>query len=78
MRSSAPGIFPTWLSNTCSCNGIFESLRRYGAKEAVLVAWGVDTNGRKHLLHLAVGNKESKDCWTGFFRHMVGRGQAPL
>jgi len=53
-------------------------LRRYGAKEAVLVAWGVDTDGRKHLLHLAVGNKESEDCWTGFFRHMVGRGQAPL
>ncbi|HZD22718.1 MAG TPA: transposase [Acidimicrobiia bacterium] len=47
---------------------------RYGAKEAVLVAWGVDTDGRKHLLHLAVGNKESEDAWTGFFRHMVNRG----
>jgi transposase-like protein len=55
-------------------DGIFESLRRWGAKEAVLVAWGVDTNGRKHLLHLAVGNKESEDCWTEFFRHMVARG----
>lgn len=56
------------------CDGIFESLRRYGAKEAVLVAWGVDTDGRKHLLHLAVGNKESEDSWTEFFRHMVNRG----
>lgn len=56
------------------CDAIFESLRRYGAKEAVLVAWGVDTDGRKHLLHLAVGNKESEDAWTEFFRHMVGRG----
>jgi putative transposase len=56
------------------CDGIFESLRRYGAKEAVLVAWGIDTSGRKHLLHLAVGNKESEACWSEFFRHMVNRG----
>ena len=26
------------------------------------------------LLHLAVGNKESEDCWTEFFRHMLSRG----
>jgi len=56
------------------CDGIYESLRRHGAKEAVLVAWGVDTEGRKHLLHLAVGNKESEACWVEFFRHMVTRG----
>jgi transposase-like protein len=56
------------------CDGIYESLRRHGAKEAVLVAWGIDSDGRKHLLHLAVGNKESEDCWTEFFRHMVTRG----
>jgi transposase-like protein len=55
-------------------DGIYESLRRHGAKEAVLVAWGVDSDGRKHLLHLAVGNKESEDCWVEFFRHMVARG----
>jgi transposase-like protein len=55
-------------------DGIYESLRRFGAKEAVLVAWGVDSDGRKHLLHLAVGNKESEACWVEFFRHMVARG----
>jgi len=55
-------------------DGIYESLRRHGAKEAVLVAWGVDTDGRKHLLHLAVGNKESEACWVEFFRHMVTWG----
>lgn len=55
-------------------DAIFESLRRWGAKEAVLVAWGVDTNGHKHLLHLAVGNKESEACWVEFLRHMVTRG----
>ena len=56
------------------CDAIYESLRRWGAKEAVLVAWCVDTDGRKHLLHLTVGNKESEDCWVEFFRHMVARG----
>lgn len=55
-------------------DGIYESLRRFGAKEAVLVAWGVDGDGRKHLLHLAVGNKESEACWVEFFRHMISRG----
>jgi transposase-like protein len=56
------------------CDAVYESLRRYGAKEAVLAAWGIDAEGRKHLLHLAVGNKESEDCWTEFFRDMSRRG----
>lgn len=55
-------------------DAIFESLRRWGAKEAVLVCWGIDSAGYKHLLHLAVGNKESEHAWTEFFRHMVNRG----
>jgi putative transposase len=45
-------------------DAIFESLRRQGAKEALLVAWAIAADGRKHLLHLAVGNKESEACWT--------------
>src|SRR5437763_3387078 len=55
-------------------DAIFESLRRQVAKEALLVAWGIAADGRKQLLHLAVGNKESEACWTEFFRHMLGRG----
>jgi putative transposase len=55
-------------------DAVFESLRRHGAKEALLVAWCIDSEGRKHLLHLAVGNKESEACWTEFFRNMAGRG----
>jgi putative transposase len=55
-------------------DAIFESLRAQGVKEALLVAWGIDAEGRKHLLHLAVGNKESEACWTEFCRHMVARG----
>lgn len=56
------------------CDAIFESLRRQGAKEALLVAWCIDSEGRKHLLHLAVGNRESEAAWTEFLRNMVGRG----
>jgi putative transposase len=55
-------------------DGIYESLRRYGAKEGILAAWCITADGRKVLLHLAVGNKESEACWTEFLRAMVGRG----
>lgn len=55
-------------------DAVYESLRRYGAKEGVLAAWGTTSDGRKHLLHLAVGNKESEVCWTDFLRNMVARG----
>jgi transposase-like protein len=55
-------------------DAIFEALRRYGAKEAVLAAWCITSDGRKVLLHLAVGNKESETCWTEFFESMIGRG----
>src|SRR5438270_1863925 len=55
-------------------DAVYESLRRYGAKEAILCAWAITTEGRKVLLHLAVGNKESESCWLEFLRNMVGRG----
>jgi putative transposase len=60
-------------------DAVYESLRRYGAKEGVLAAWGTSADGRKQLLHLAVGNKESEACWTEFLRNMVSRGlRAPI
>jgi len=55
-------------------DAVYESLRRYGAKEGILAAWCVTTEGRKVLLHLAVGNKESEACWIEFLRDMRGRG----
>lgn len=55
-------------------DAVFESLRRHGAKEAVLVAWCITADGSKQLLHLGVGNKESEACWTDFFRGMLSRG----
>jgi transposase-like protein len=56
-------------------DGVYESLRlELGAKEAVLCAWAILSNGRKVLLHLSLGNKESHDCWQQFFRDMLARG----
>ena len=55
-------------------DAVFESLRRHGAKEALLVGWAIAADGGKHLLHLAVGNKESEACWTEFFRSLLNRG----
>jgi putative transposase len=44
-----------------------------------LAAWAITTDGRKVLLHLAVGNKESEACWTEFLRNMLSRGlRTPL
>jgi putative transposase len=61
-------------------DAVYESLREQaGAKEAVLCCWGILRDGRKVLLHLALGNKESYQDWLGFFRSMVGRGlQTPV
>lgn len=49
-----------------------------GAKaEPVLVAWGVTTDGKPVLLHLAPGSSESTDAWADFLRDMAGRGLRP-
>jgi hypothetical protein len=55
-------------------DAIFESLRRHGAKEALLVAWCIASDGANTCCTLAVGNKESQSCWTEFFRNMLHRG----
>ncbi len=56
-------------------DGVYESLRlSLGAKEAILCAWAILSDGRKILLHLTLGNKESYDCWKEFFRNMISRG----
>ena len=56
-------------------DAVYESLRELaGLKEAVLVAWGICRDGRKVLLHMGLGNKESLDAWREFIRDMVRRG----
>ena len=61
-------------------DAIYESLREQASvSEAVLCAWGILYDGRKVLLHLGLGNKESYASWLDFLRDMVRRGlRAPL
>ena len=61
-------------------DAIYEALRlRAGIKEAVLCAWGVLRDGRKVLLHMTLGNKESFEAWLEMIRYMVSRGlRVPL
>ena len=40
----------------------------------MLCAYGIREDGRKVLLHLAVGDKESTVCWKSFFEDMKQRG----
>ena len=60
-------------------DAVYEPLRRYGARTAVLCAWGVSTNGSRVLLNLVAGNSESYESCIEFLRDMVRRGlRTPL
>jgi transposase-like protein len=43
-------------------------------KEGVLCAYGILGNGKKVLLHLALGSRESYDSWLSFLHDMTARG----
>lgn len=43
-------------------------------KEGILCAYGITDDGKKILLHLGVGQKESTDAWTSFLHDMTERG----
>lgn len=45
-------------------------------KEGVLVAWGITEEGKKILLHIDRGERESYDCWKTFVGDMKLRGLA--
>lgn len=48
-------------------------------KEGILCAYGILDNGKKVLLHLALGSRESYDCWLSFLHDMTARGlEEPL
>ena len=61
-------------------DAVFEPLRRTGTvKDGVLVAWAILDDGRRVLMHMALGNKESRENWLEFLRDMVRRGlKVPL
>lgn len=60
-------------------DAVYEPLRRYGARSAVLCAWGISTQGNRVLLNLATGSSESFETCIDFLRDMVRRGfRTPL
>src|SRR5262249_34995757 len=60
-------------------DGVAERLRPGQKREAVLCAWGIDREGKKHLIHLAPGTKEDTESVTAFLQDMKRRGlQDPL
>lgn len=55
-----------------------EALRRQGrSREGVLCAWAICADGRKLLVHLALGATESYEAWLTFLRDLVRRGLPP-
>jgi transposase-like protein len=55
-------------------DGVAERLNPGERREAVLCAWGIDSEGNKHLLHLAPGTKEDAVSCREFIQDMKRRG----
>jgi len=55
-------------------DGVAERLSPGQRREAVLCAWGIDVDGRKHLLHLSPGTKEDADSVRAFLQDLKRRG----
>lgn len=55
-------------------DGLAEQLRPGAKREAVLCAWAITWEGKKVLIHLAPGTKESTDCCREFLEDLKRRG----
>ena len=60
-------------------DAIYLPVRPSGAKEGVLLAWGIDQGGERVLLDLCLGMRESEEDWLALGRGLTARGLgAPL
>ncbi len=55
-------------------DGVAERLHPGQKKDAVLCAWGIDLQGKKHLLALTPGTKEDSSCVVEFLQDLKRRG----
>ena len=55
-------------------DAVYEGLRQWGCSQGLLCAWAICQDGRKVILHLALGSRESYDNCLAFLRDMVRRG----
>jgi transposase-like protein len=55
-------------------DAIYLPVRPMGRKEGVLCAWGIDSAGKRVLIDVCLGMRESEEDWTALGRGLVGRG----
>jgi transposase-like protein len=59
-------------------DGIYLGVRgRSREKEAILVAHGINREGKRVVLHLSLGGRESTESWKGTLHDLVERGLRP-
>jgi putative transposase len=61
-------------------DGLYEALGEHGDhRDAILCVWAICGDGRKRLLDVTRGNKESREAWLEVLRDLVSRGlSAPV
>lgn len=60
-------------------DAIYLPTRPSGAKEGVLLAWGITDRGERVLLDVCLGMREAEEDWTSLGRALLRRGlRAPL
>ena len=61
-------------------DGLYEPMRVTGnSREAVLCLWAICGDGKKRLLDIVLGNRESREAWVESLRGLVKRGlNAPV
>jgi putative transposase len=61
-------------------DGLYEPLRGSGdSRDAILCLWAICGDGRKRLLDVVLGNRESREAWLECLRDLVKRGlTAPI
>jgi putative transposase len=57
-------------------DAIYLPTRPSGAKEGVVVAWGYDLEGKRHLLAVRLGQRERLEDWVELGRDLTKRGLA--
>ena len=57
-------------------DAIYLPVRPTGNKEGVLCAWGIDTDGKRVLLDVCLGMRESEQDWLALGRGLTSRGLA--
>lgn len=55
-------------------DGVYESVKRYTNKQAILCAWAICSDGTKQLIHMMAVKSESVEAYLELFNDMQNRG----